>query len=327
MIHFYTYYSVGGYKDMYLGNDGQKEEKRYYLSLLPVEKTRAKENNDLTLMAKVERQSALPTIEPLTNDNRFGLPRLANKITTHGGFNIVFTHLEGEKFFIVLRGIQGSDKDESGRPIPFLMSFMSDSFGDLQKMRRLAGYLAQYTQTAKKELAAFLHYDPVENGLCFEQAKMLQWFGQVVANSQYETLSLANGEKVQIPSAKEEIALLVTAQSVSAKYVLGEINLPKTSRYAMSEKMILPKDNLTLAEQYKQEWEEERNRKMRFWAKVGIIVLALIICISLIGKCSHKREERKSNEREQEQGFNTSIDDGRATGGKDLYVVWPIQYS
>lgn len=325
MLHFYTYYSVGGYKDMYLGNDGQKEEKRYYLPLLPVEKAQAKENNDATLMAKVEHQLALPTIELLTNDNRFGLPRLANKITTHGGFVVIFTHLEGEKFFIVLRGIQGSDKDENGRPIPFLMSFLSDSTGDLQKMRRLAGYLAQYTQTAKKELAAFLHYDPLENGLCFEQARMLQWLGQVVANSQYETLSLANGEKVQIPSAKEEVALLVTAQSVSAKYVLDEISLPKASRYAMSEKMILPKDNPALAEQYKQEWEEERKRKIRFWTKIGVVLLALILCISLIGKCSHNRKERKRNEREQ--GFNTSVDDGRTTGGKDLYAVWPIQYS
>ena len=327
MIHFYTYYSVGGYKDMYLGNDGQKEEKRYYLPLLPVERTKAKENNDTVLMAKVERQAALPSIELLTNDNRFGLPQLANKITTHGGFIVVFTHLEGEKFFIVLRGIQGSDKDESGRPIPFLMSFMSDSTGDLQKMRRIAGYLAQCTQTAKKELAAFLHYDPVENGLCFEQARMLQWLGQVVANSQNETLSLANGAEIQIPSAKEEIALLVTTQSVTSKYVLDEISLPKTSRNAMSEKMVLPKDNPTLAGQYKKEWEEENNRKIRFWTKIGVVLLALIICISLIGKCSHNREERKSNEREQEQGFNTGVDDGRSTGGKDLYAVWPIQYS
>ena len=288
MIHFFAYYSVGGYKDMYLGNDGQTDEKHYYLPLLSIERSQAEEQKDDALAAKVERQSALPAIGLLTTDNRFGLPNMANKITTHGGFQVIFTHLEGEKFIIVLRGIQGSDKDESGRPIPFLLSFMSDSQSDLQKMRRLAGYLAQYTQTAKKELAAFLHYDPVENGLCFEQAKMQQWLNQVVGESQNEILTLANGQNTQIPSAKDEICLLVTTQTVTPKYVLGEINLMKTPRYAFCEKMILPKDDLSLANLYKEEWEEERNRKIKFWSKVGVVAVVVISFICLIVKCAHR---------------------------------------
>lgn len=286
MIHFYTYYSVGGYKDMYLGNDVQTAERRYYLPLLDIEKNQAIEQNDAVLVAKVERQSTLPSIELLSNENRFGLPLIANKITTHGGFQVVFTHLEDEKFFIVLRGIQGSDKDESGRPIPFLMSFMSNSRDDLPKMRRLAGYFAQYTQSAKKELAEFLHYDPIENGLCFEQAQMLQWLCRIVEKPQYETITLANSNNLQITSEKDEISLLIANGGVSPQYVLGEIGLAKKSHYALMETMVIPKDNSSLAEQYKQEWKDVCKKKKLFLVKIGVAVLTIVTILCIIIKCA-----------------------------------------
>ena len=46
MIHYYTYYSVGGYKDMYLGSEASEVERAYYLPLLDVEERQAKEEND-----------------------------------------------------------------------------------------------------------------------------------------------------------------------------------------------------------------------------------------------------------------------------------------
>lgn len=36
MLRYYSYYSVGGYKDFYLGSNADQFEASYYLSLLPV---------------------------------------------------------------------------------------------------------------------------------------------------------------------------------------------------------------------------------------------------------------------------------------------------
>ena len=54
MLHFYTYYSVGGYKDMYLGNSGMTDvAQTYYLPLLPSMKQKA-DSGDKVMQQKVE---------------------------------------------------------------------------------------------------------------------------------------------------------------------------------------------------------------------------------------------------------------------------------
>ena len=35
MLRYYSYYSVGGYKDFYLGSNADQFDASYYLSLLP----------------------------------------------------------------------------------------------------------------------------------------------------------------------------------------------------------------------------------------------------------------------------------------------------
>ena len=43
MIHYFTYYSVGGgYKDLYLGNSSQTDACRFFLPLLKIEQKQAR---------------------------------------------------------------------------------------------------------------------------------------------------------------------------------------------------------------------------------------------------------------------------------------------
>ena len=59
MLHFYTYYSVGGYKDMYLGNSGMTDvAQTYYLPLLPSMKQKA-DSGDKEMLEKFEKFDAL----------------------------------------------------------------------------------------------------------------------------------------------------------------------------------------------------------------------------------------------------------------------------
>ena len=46
MLRYYSYYSVGGYKDFILGTSEDKQEATYYLPLLPVLEERAKTDED-----------------------------------------------------------------------------------------------------------------------------------------------------------------------------------------------------------------------------------------------------------------------------------------
>lgn len=46
MLRYYSYYSVGGYKDFILGTSEEKQEATYYLPLLPVLEERAKTDED-----------------------------------------------------------------------------------------------------------------------------------------------------------------------------------------------------------------------------------------------------------------------------------------
>ena len=46
MLRYYSYYSVGGYKDFILGTSEDKQEATFYLPLLPVLEERAKTDED-----------------------------------------------------------------------------------------------------------------------------------------------------------------------------------------------------------------------------------------------------------------------------------------
>ena len=53
MLRYYSYYSVGGYKDFYLGSNADQFDASYYLSLLPVWEKRAQEKEDAELQKEV----------------------------------------------------------------------------------------------------------------------------------------------------------------------------------------------------------------------------------------------------------------------------------
>lgn len=290
MIHYFTYYSVGGgYKDLYLGNSSQTDACRFFLPLLKIEQKQAEENNDATLREKTERQSALPKIEVLTSEQRFGLPAsVTNNITSQGGYHLIYTHVEREKYVIVLRGITGNDKDESGRPIPYLLCFMCDSSSDLPTMDRLAGYISQNMGTAKNQISKFLQYDAKENGLRFEQAEMLKWMNVIGEQQQNNTLSLVSGETRELHAHANEVALIVVPDSMNADDILSRMRLtiPVAHKFCLNQ--ILPKDNPELAKQYVQQWQENHEKKMQLYKRLGGVVVVVLILIFIIAKCTGK---------------------------------------
>lgn len=281
MIHYYTYYSVGGYKDMYLGSEASESERAYYLPLLDVEEQQANEENDEQLLAKVSRQKKLEQIGILTQTENYGLPKAANTLVTHGSYSLIFTHLEGTKYIIVVRGLNAKDS------VPFLLSIMSDSTDDLPRMNRLATYIAANTETSKKELAACLHYDPAENGLCVELSQLNKWIESVAADRANDYFQTVEGTSVRLIARKNQISLLLVPQGVTTGYAIRELSMSQEVDHAFCELNVLPKDSPKEALRRKELWEEEeRRRKIRLMKYVAIGATAILLVGGLVIMCS-----------------------------------------
>lgn len=259
MLHFYTYYSVGGYKDMYLGNSTMTDvAQTYYLPLLPSMKQKA-ESGDKEMQEKVEKLDTLAKIELLTKECRYGLPSSADKLITHSGYKVIYMHLESDKHIIVLRDIQGKGKDENGRVIPFLLAIMCDDASDVPTMDKLATYLTCNTQTAENKFVEFLHYDVNANGLCFEFKEMCEWTKSLPAPAKIQT-SLTS--KTSVCGQKDKVAIVVA--TTDKQYLINELSLSLPISLFLPICSYLPNEDKSKAVEIRNKWEEqEREKKLR----------------------------------------------------------------
>ena len=259
MFHFYTYYSVGGYKDMYLGNSGVTDvAQTYYLPLLPSMKQKAN-SGDKIMQEKVEKLEELAKIELLTKDSRYGLPVAADSLITHSGYKVIYMHLESDKHIVVLRDIQGKGEDENGRAIPFLLAIMCDAASDVPLLDRLATYLACNTQSAENKFLSFLHYDVNANGLCFELKAICEWITSLPEPTKIQT-SLTN--KTPICGCRGKVAMVVA--TTAKNYLINELSIALPISLFLPMGSYLPIENKVKAADILNKWKEnERERKMR----------------------------------------------------------------
>ena len=102
MLRYYSYYSVGGYKDFYLGSNADQFEASYYLSLLPVWEKRAQDKDDAELQKKVDELKKLPSIKVMDEKQSYGMPNAGNSLFSHGGYKLIYEHLEGDIYALAV---------------------------------------------------------------------------------------------------------------------------------------------------------------------------------------------------------------------------------
>ena len=83
MLKYYSYYNVGGYKDMFLGDSSMKSTETHYLPLLSIWKKKAA-SGDPEAEAKVKLNENLSKIQILSSKDNFGLPEEATLMFSHG---------------------------------------------------------------------------------------------------------------------------------------------------------------------------------------------------------------------------------------------------
>ena len=289
MLRYYSYYSVGGYKDFILGTNKSIEEATYYLPLLPILEERAKDDPDVA--KQLEGLQNLPKIEQLSAEKTYNLPIAARTLFSHAGYKIIYKHLEGEFYALALRDVPNKTKDEHGRSVPFMFVIMCDCKEDVRMLDFLATYFASNVKSVEKTLSQHLFMDIENNGLKFELAKFNNWVNDVIANHPSTQLPTVAGE-LFVHAVANKVALLVLPDGISEQKAITEQKLETMEITSVKEIEILSKEDpeklvkqiLSIADELKEE------RKKNAIIKKGTIAAGVggFLIGALIASCCQK---------------------------------------
>lgn len=290
MLRYYAYYSVGGYKDFYLGSSEDDFESSYYFSLLPIWKERAEKENDTELAERVKTLSALPQITNMSIQNRCGFPPSGAVLFTHAGYKLIYEHLEGSVYALATRDIVSSDNDESGRQTPFSFVILADTEKDRKDLDLIASYASMNLRTFNEKISSSLQYDIQVNGLRFDRAVVNNWLRQVVAEQDYPEVFTVS-EMVPVSEVPGKVALLMIPEGLTDEIAIREQSLEGKETVSVMEPEVLPIDTpkelcSRLHRHYtgigsRQEAEKLRIKELAIAAGAGLllgIMLTAIFC-------------------------------------------------
>ena len=168
MIRYYTYYSCGGYKDIYIGSDQDSADASYFIPLLNVwEKSNKPEN-----AVKIARAESVKHIELISKNNSAGFPSECNRMFSHGGYSAIYRTLMDGRVCLCVRDIPNGTKDEEGRDIPFNFMFLADGQESIKKLDSLALEYLSRSNDINELIANAISYDYIINGIKFDLTKL-----------------------------------------------------------------------------------------------------------------------------------------------------------
>lgn len=170
MIRYYTYYSCGGYKDIYIGSNQDSSEASYFIPLLNVwKKSNKPENAD-----KIARAESVQHVELISKSNSAGFPSECNLMFSHGGYKAILRTLRDGRQCLSIRDIANGAKDEEGRDIPFNFLFLADGLDSIDQLDALAISYLTKSNEIDELISSAISYDPVINGVRFDLEKLNQ---------------------------------------------------------------------------------------------------------------------------------------------------------
>lgn len=288
MLRYYSYYSVGGYKDFSLGNSESQDESTFYFPLLPVLEERAKSDSEVA--KQIAEFKNLPAINQLSTENSYGLPSSANILFSHAGYKLIYKSLGSDKYAIALRDISQNSKDETGRTIPFLFVIVGDS-ADIRILDILATYIACNVKQVEKNLSQLLYMDMDKNGLRFELAKFNNWIKETVKHSSSTTIPTISGG-LKIHATQNKVALILLPSGISIAKAISEQKLEGYEIVSVPQLEIISKEDpdklvdLLLHVSKQLQGERKRNEIL----KKGLLAAGIggFLVGSIIASCCHK---------------------------------------
>ena len=280
MLRFYTYYSVGGYKDLYLGNSSMNDEYTYLLPLLGIQRKRAESEGDDQLTERVKQLDALPKILLVNQASSHGFPKSGARLVSHGGYKLIYTHLEEGCYALILRDILGENKDESGRSIPFLMMLVADNVQDARKLATVAAFWSNNIDSTSDKIASMLIYDKEVNGIKFHLRQFIA-FIEDCANRQdfIETTS----SRIVVRAESNTVGVLLMASELYNKRAIEELGLYNKCIILIPIEQVLPLDNPKEATKMREKAKKtiKFGKRKVIYASVVMIVIVVIIIVIL----------------------------------------------
>lgn len=240
MLKYYSYYNVGGYKDMYLGDSSVKTTETHYLPLLSIWKKKAA-SGDSEAEDKVKLTENLSKIQILSSKDNFGLPEEATLMFSHGGYKVINKLTANGESIFAIRDIESSSKDESGRNIPFLMVIIGTTEDDAITLEKVTAYASSHLESFSKELANLFYYDADKNGVVFKLSAM-NVIVKRISNEANNTLLTIDGVKT-VQAKRGGVSLLVLPEGLTKDYALTEQGIKGVPVQSVSIEQILPLDN------------------------------------------------------------------------------------
>lgn len=214
MIRYFTYYSCGGYKDIYIGSDKDSASESYFVPLLNI----WKKNDKLADAEKIKRAESVQQVELITKNNSAGFPSECNLMFSHGGYNAIYRTLSDGRVCLCIRDIPNVTKDEEGRDIPFNFLFVADGKESIEKLDGLALEYLNRSKDINGLIANAISYDYIINGVKFD-LKKLDILVSTNYNNSLRVCHEAGLVDYLIVSSRHQVSMALKEQSLDAKMV------------------------------------------------------------------------------------------------------------
>lgn len=200
MIHIYSYYNHGGFKDLYLGTLEEDIEAKYFIPLYKVYEKRLSENPDDKKSAdKITLWSSLEQIKELNENSAEAYPKDASIVISHSGYKVMLKQLQNGTTLFAVRDIPGH-ADEFSRPSPFAIMLIGESKQDYKQLCILADYLKNKENLSLFETSCsrVFEHDIKVNALQFHFREFVSEVKDIIAKHEIKEEKFINNRKVKL---------------------------------------------------------------------------------------------------------------------------------
>ncbi len=262
MLRYFSYYSIGGYKDFYLGCLKDEIDVVYYVS---------KEQQ--------ENISCLHLMKIISATDSCYLPDAGRILFSHAGYKVICEHLEEDCYALAIRDIVNNDGGPKTGSTPFDFLFLCDK-DDLKVLDGIAAYVVNNFMSFTNYIASLFFYDSDINGYGFRLRDLNDKIKKEVVDKNCSSqIELKDWQKFQVSSSFCQVSLLIMPIGLDEEKARIEQKL-----FDKEIKLLLSceeRDHEIVLKKV-----EKKMSKKQVKILVWIIVIVVIVVGVLIGVCA-----------------------------------------
>lgn len=220
MVRYLAYYSIGGYKDILVGSTSQSGDEDgllYYSAFLQPWLEGKMEFDDEHSLRQLNALKDKPQMEVLTPQSSYKMKSMSKTLVAHAGYQLVCCSLGRGEYSVALRDLQGSAKDEFGRPIPFMLQLICENPADADG---IANYIRSDIWEVRKLFGGLFSYNPHLNCICFDLLTINSFVQKMLSDK-------SNSADANCASGKT-LHQIMLSEGITLAYALAELGLTES---------------------------------------------------------------------------------------------------